>query len=552
MKLIQEIPIELDEKRRELNEVLSSPAFVRSARLEKLLSYLCEKYFAGESDGVKEYNIGVEVLGRRPTFDPSTDAIARVEVHRLRRKLREYYEAEGRGHPVHLTIPTGSYVPAFVRSEAPLPGETAPESAAVQSGAVIIKPEGKQFGNVSAADTAETTALQRLELPAEVAGGAVTIPHRRIPVLGLALLAVAVMLAAAAAFVVPGMLKGRDSSRKSAAAPNEASVVSAGPAAAPTSREIRILAGQSRSHLDKAGKLWLPDRFFTGGGEFSRPRQLFARSDDSTLYEHGRSGATFSYDIPLPAGTWELHLYFAETDYGPGAPQGGGETSRLFNVTANGAALLTGFDIVADAPGASVADERVFKDISPASDGLLHLVFTGQRDAAMVNGIALIPAPLHRINPVRISMQEISYTDSRGQTWSPDNYWIGGQKPYRAAKVRDTADQDLYAAERFGNFSYSIPVAPGVYDVNVYLAEMYWGPETAPEGVEGRRVFDIFCNGVALGRRIDIGKQVGPNRALVLHYSGLRPNFQGKLWLSFVPDVNYAVLSALEVLNTGE
>ena len=549
MNVIQEISIELDEKKRELQEVLSSPVFVRSVRLEKLLSYLCEKYFAGESDGVKEYNIGVEVLGRRPTFDPSTDAIARVEVHRLRRKLREYYEAEGQDHRIHLTIPTGSYVPAFVRSETTLPGET------VQAGQIAeptVEPEGKQFGKVSVTEASETTALQRLEQPAEVSGGAVAIPRGRISALRAAMLAVALVLAVAAGIVVPGLLKGREGARKTASEPNETGLVNPGASLATASREIRILSGQLRSHLDKAGKLWLPDRFFTGGGEFSRPRQLFARSDDSTLYEHGRSGATFSYDIPLPAGTWELHLYFAETDYGPGAPQGGGETSRLFNVTANGAPLLTGFDIVADAPGSSVADERVFKDISPASDGLLHLVFTGQRDSAMVNGIALIPAPPHRINPVRISTQEISYTDSRGQTWSPDNYWIGGQKPYRAAKVRDTADQDLYAAERFGNFSYSIPVAPGVFDVNVYLAEMYWGPETAPDGVEGRRVFDIFCNGVALGRRIDIGKQVGPNRALVLHYSGLRPNFQGKLWLSFVPDVNYAVVSALEILNTGE
>src|SRR5260370_11872646 len=84
-----------------------------------LLTYICSKYFAHESDGLKEYSIAVEVLGRPPSFDPATDASARVEVHRLRRKLREYYEGEGAGHAVQIAIPAGSYTPVFVHVELP-------------------------------------------------------------------------------------------------------------------------------------------------------------------------------------------------------------------------------------------------------------------------------------------------------------------------------------------------------------------------------------------------------------------------------------------------
>jgi len=111
--VIQGISAAQEDERRELEAVLASPAFARSARLEKLLSYLCEKYFAGDAEAIKEYNIGVEALGRRASFDPSSDAIARVEVHRLRRKLREYYEDEGAAHPIQITIPVGSYVPVL-------------------------------------------------------------------------------------------------------------------------------------------------------------------------------------------------------------------------------------------------------------------------------------------------------------------------------------------------------------------------------------------------------------------------------------------------------
>ena len=60
-------------------------------------------------------------------------------------------------------------------------------------------------------------------------------------------------------------------------------------------------------------------------------------------------------------------------------------------------------------------------------------------------------------------------------------------------------------------------------------------------------MFDVFCNGVALSRGLDIVKEAGPGRALVKTYRGLRPNAQGKLIVSFVPDVNYASVNAVEV-----
>ena len=98
----------------ELDQVLSSAAFGRSPRLAHLLQYLCTKYFDGEADQIKEYNIAVDVLNRPETFDPAEDAIARVEVHRLRKKLKEYYETEGTDHPIRIVIPTGRYGPVFL------------------------------------------------------------------------------------------------------------------------------------------------------------------------------------------------------------------------------------------------------------------------------------------------------------------------------------------------------------------------------------------------------------------------------------------------------
>ena len=107
----------LDESRAEVDTILASASFARSPRAARLLHYLCSKYFAGEAADIKEYNIALDVLGRPETFDPAQDAGVRVEVHRLRKKLREYYEREGSDHAVRVCIPTGSYIPVFGRPE---------------------------------------------------------------------------------------------------------------------------------------------------------------------------------------------------------------------------------------------------------------------------------------------------------------------------------------------------------------------------------------------------------------------------------------------------
>ena len=60
-------------ERSELEAVLSSEAFARSPTAAHMLNYICERYFAGLSHEVKEYNIAVEVLGRPSSFDQADD-----------------------------------------------------------------------------------------------------------------------------------------------------------------------------------------------------------------------------------------------------------------------------------------------------------------------------------------------------------------------------------------------------------------------------------------------------------------------------------------------
>src|SRR6267154_5652908 len=96
-----------ERERLEVATLLATGIFNRAPSLAQLLSYICERHFQGEASQLKEYNIAVEALGRPPEFDQKRDSIVRVEAHRLRKRLREYYEADGRSHPVRIEIPSG-------------------------------------------------------------------------------------------------------------------------------------------------------------------------------------------------------------------------------------------------------------------------------------------------------------------------------------------------------------------------------------------------------------------------------------------------------------
>jgi hypothetical protein len=90
--------------------VASSPHFLRAETLRKLLLYLWQN----RHSNISEYAVGTEALGRRSDFDPKADASVRVQISRLRRKLKDFYELEGVHEPVQLQIPIGTHSIAVV------------------------------------------------------------------------------------------------------------------------------------------------------------------------------------------------------------------------------------------------------------------------------------------------------------------------------------------------------------------------------------------------------------------------------------------------------
>lgn len=124
MSVTKREDISVEQSQEQLQRVLQSNTLRNSPTLQQLLQFLGTRRIEGNSEGLKEYTIGVEAFGRKPDFDPKTDTIVRVQTHRLRQKLKEYYEQEGIHDQVLIEIPKGHYYPAFrLRADSLEPAE---------------------------------------------------------------------------------------------------------------------------------------------------------------------------------------------------------------------------------------------------------------------------------------------------------------------------------------------------------------------------------------------------------------------------------------------
>ncbi len=83
------------------------------------MRYVIEQTLAGTHEGLKERTIGVELFGRSPAYDTSSDGIVRIRASEVRKRLALYYADSGKNAEILITLPLGSYLPAISRTSGP-------------------------------------------------------------------------------------------------------------------------------------------------------------------------------------------------------------------------------------------------------------------------------------------------------------------------------------------------------------------------------------------------------------------------------------------------
>jgi hypothetical protein len=116
----------------ELSHVLVSESFRNSKQAEKLLRYLVSHSLDEDEEGLRERAIGEKVFGREPKYDSNSDSIVRVWANHLRKRLAQYYLAEGSNSGLRFAIRPGSYRVEFHSQVREMPAPVPLQTVAVE------------------------------------------------------------------------------------------------------------------------------------------------------------------------------------------------------------------------------------------------------------------------------------------------------------------------------------------------------------------------------------------------------------------------------------
>ncbi|MGE0189565.1 MAG: hypothetical protein AB7F79_10315 [Steroidobacteraceae bacterium] len=102
--------------------IRASGALGRSELMLRLFNYFVD--CARTQRVPKEIEVGLDVFGKKADFDVGQDAVVRVYIHKLRRKLDDYYAGPGKDDESRWIIPKGEYRFVFQdHAESPLQAE---------------------------------------------------------------------------------------------------------------------------------------------------------------------------------------------------------------------------------------------------------------------------------------------------------------------------------------------------------------------------------------------------------------------------------------------
>ncbi|WP_263418247.1 hypothetical protein [Terriglobus albidus] len=163
----------------ELALILESAPFRSSKRYPAMLEYCVRHTLDGETEKLRERQLGIVLFSRTPGYETSSDPIVRMGASEIRKRLAQYYDIAGDLARVRISLPPGSYVAEF---RFPEPPHVMPLAA--------IQPDTR-LESVSAAP-----AMAVQTVPGEHEPGAIARRKRRpIPVFAQVFVSVAIIAA---------------------------------------------------------------------------------------------------------------------------------------------------------------------------------------------------------------------------------------------------------------------------------------------------------------------------------------------------------------------
>lgn len=149
---------------------------------------------------------------------------------------------------------------------------------------------------------------------------------------------------------------------------------------------------------------------------------------------------------------------------------------------------------------------------------------------------------------IRINAGGSEYTDTQGNVWSADQYFLNGNVGlYPGRAISNTEDDVLYRSERWDDdLAYDIPLLNGNYTVNLHFTENFFDSAES-------RVFDVSLEDTVVIDDLDLYQSRsnaafdGQNSAYIVSVPQVQVN-DGVLDLDAIASTNNAKLSAIEII----
>ena len=127
-------------------------------------------------------------------------------------------------------------------------------------------------------------------------------------------------------------------------------------------------------------------------------------------------------------------------------------------------------------------------------------------------------------------------------TYQEDRFADGGT-PHEVTKtISGTTNQQLFRTERYGDFSYSVPVTNGTYSVTLHFAELYQSAASA-------RSFDVSVQGKSLFKNMDLFAEVGAATAHSVSMENIQVS-DGKLNITLKSNKDNATICGFEIWSS--
>ncbi|SHN15349.1 Por secretion system C-terminal sorting domain-containing protein, partial [Cyclobacterium lianum] len=302
--------------------------------------------------------------------------------------------------------------------------------------------------------------------------------------------------------------------------------------------ELRVNAGGPA--LSHEGKDFVADTYFIGGQAYSN-----SSADVPVLFQTERSAPSkvFDYAIPLPNGSYQVILHFAEIYWGANAGGAGGTGKRTFDVSIENDLLINDLDLNAEVGSQTVLTESFTVTVA---DGELNMNFSSldgvnQPKLSAFEIVGQQTEPDFSLYLNTGSAQDVSF---EGKTFIGDvNLPVYYDSDHTYVNTA-ASDEPLYQTERGPDdglkpLSMSIEVPNGVYTVSTYHNELFF------TGGAGNRVFDILIEGELVKDDLDLFLETG-NQPLKLTFENIIVN-DGQLNIDFPVSANRPTISGLAI-----